>query len=212
MGHMGENNSLINCTKHMFLIMVSSQAYKGSLCQWIFVGAVQEWKEDDIVVLRLDRSYPLIGDIVYGASVFFRFCFFITHKIADEPLHISGRCRAALLDQIISRHTEQRIQCNCAVCHRFFRNILVDTPGSGHHTHLFFIRKSGCDSACVDIKHTCSYRDSLRKTGLLTRFFCHMSTDIGSVAKRWKLVVAFFQIKKLHQFTVMFVCDHIDKI
>lgn len=59
----------------MFLIMVSSQAYKGSLCQWIFVGAVQEWKEDDIVVLRLDRSYPLIGDIVYGASVFFRFCF-----------------------------------------------------------------------------------------------------------------------------------------
>ena len=61
----------------MFLIMVSSQAYKGSLCQWIFVGAVQEWKENDIVVLRLDRSYPLIGDIVYGASVFFRFCFFI---------------------------------------------------------------------------------------------------------------------------------------
>ena len=192
--------------------MKSSKTDKSTLCQCILIGPVKERQKDHFAVLRLDRCYPLIRDIVDRSSLCFCFLFFIAHQISDEPFHVSRRCRTALFNKKISRHTEHRIQIYRAVCHRLFPDKFVDAPGSGDHAHLLLIRKSGGDSAGVHIKHAGRHRGSFLKACLLSRFFCHGSAYFSGIFERRQLLITLLKSEKFHQLSVMFSCIHIDQV
>ncbi len=93
----------------MLFRMVCSQSYKRALCKRVFVGTVQKRKENQAVVLRLNRCSPFVCNVIYGALLLFCFLFFIAHQIADKPFHISSRGRAAFFYQIIARDAEHGI-------------------------------------------------------------------------------------------------------
>ena len=212
MGHVGEDDALIDGAEHMRLGVEVGEADEGASGLGALVGAVEEGQEDDLEGGRVGLLHPAVGEVVDAAALGLACIALVGEEIVDEPLHVARGGGAALFDEEIAGDAVHGVEGHGAVGDGGAGDELVDAPGAGDHAQRLGVVNAHRQAAGVHVEHAGGAGGAHGQAGLGGRRLGDAAADLGGVAKGRELVVDLLEAVERHELLVVLERGHIHQV